>query len=269
MEKSEIIEKQRLLSEKIDEAQVVLVGIGEEFNENYEDIGKFPLLMSALEEVDTNPTLEWIVPFLEKCYIEKHDEGKLISAYQKLYELIKNKDYFIVTTCIDGNIGKAGFDWERIVEPCGGYRALQCSEKCTEALTLPDDFVKLEEQALVDGVGLDSLERPVCSLCGKPLVFNNILCENSYVESGYKPQWEKYTNWLQQTPNKKLCVIELGVGMGLPNIIRWPFEKAAYYNEKAYFFRINEQLYHMTKELENKGISVEMNAVDFLNGYDV
>ena len=250
MEKSEVIEKQNLFRKKIDEAQVVLVGIGEEFNEGFEDIGKFSLLMTALEEVDTNPTLEWIVPFLEKCYIEQHNEGRLVEAYRKLYDIIKDKDYFIVTTCIDENIDKAGFDRERIVEPCGSYRALQCSAKCTEDLTLPDDFVELMQQALLDGVGLDSLERPVCPLCGKPLAFNNVLCEKDYAESGYKPQWEKYTQWLQRTLNKKICLIELGVGMGLPSIIRWPFEKVAYYNEKADFFRINEQLYHMTKELE-------------------
>lgn len=265
MEKSEIMEQQKLLMQKIDEAQVVLVGIGEEFNEDFEDIGKFPLLMSALEEVDTNPTIEWVVPFLEKCYIEKHNEGKIIGAYRKLYDMIKDKDYFIVTTCIDGNIGKAGFDRERIVEPCGGYKVLQCSKACTEDFTSPDDFVKLVEQALLDGVGLDSLEPPVCCQCGKPLVFNNILCERNYVESGYRSQWDKYMDWLQRTLNKKICVIELGVGMGLPSVIRWPFEKVAYYNEKADFFRINEQLHHMTKELEKKGISVVKNAVNFLN----
>ena len=265
MEKSEVIEKQNLFRKKIDEAQVVLVGIGEEFNEGFEDIGKFSLLMTALEEVDTHPTLEWIVPFLEKCYIEQHNEGRLVEAYRKLYDIIKDKDYFIVTTCIDENIDKAGFDRERIVEPCGSYRALQCSAKCTEDLTLPDDFVELMQQALLDGVGLDSLGRPVCPLCGKPLAFNNVLCEKDYAESGYKPQWEKYTQWLQRTLNKKICLIELGVGMGLPSIIRWPFEKVAYYNEKADFFRINEQLYHMTKELEEKGISIGMNAIDFLN----
>lgn len=268
MGNSEIIAQQRLLLQKLDEAQVVLVGIGEEFNEDFKDIGKFPLLMSALEEVDTNPMIEWTVPFLEKSYLDKHDEGRIISAYRKLYSLIKDKDYFIVTTCIDGNIGKAGFDSGRIVEPCGSYRMLQCSKKCTDNLTSPDEFIKLAEQALIDGVGLDSLEKPVCSRCGNPLAFNNILCEGNYVEEGYKLQWEKYTGWLQRTLNKKLCVIELGVEMNLPNIIRWPFEKTAYYNEKASFFRINERLYHMNKELENKGISVIKNAVDFLNEYD-
>lgn len=269
MEKSEITEKQELLSKEIEEAQVVLVGIGEEFNEGFEDIGKFPELMSALEEVDTNPTLEWTVPFLEKCYIKRHNEGRIVDAYRALYGLIKDKDYFIVTTCIDGNIDKINFDKERIVEPCGSYKALQCSKKCNSDLISSENFTDFVFQAILDGVGLDSSERPVCHLCGEPMAFNNILCESNYVEEGYKPQWEKYTNWLQHTLHKKVCILELGVGMNLPGIIRWPFEKIAFYNEKASFFRVNEQLYHMTKELENKGVSIAANAVDFLNRCDI
>ncbi|MDE7208188.1 MAG: hypothetical protein K2N90_13705 [Lachnospiraceae bacterium] len=267
MEKSEFTEKQKLLAKRLEEAQAVLVGIGEEFNEGFEDIGKFPELMSALEEVDTNPTLEWTVPFLENCYIKRHNEGRIVKAYKALYELIKDKDYFIVTTCIDGNIEKADFDKERIVEPCGSYKALQCSKKCNGDLISSEGFTSFVCQAILDGVGLDSLERPVCRFCGEPLAFNNILCESNYMEEGYKPQWEKYTNWLQHTLHKKVCILELGVGMNLPEVIRWPFEKVAFYNEKASFFRVNEQLYHMTKELEDKGTSVMASAIDFLNGY--
>jgi NAD-dependent SIR2 family protein deacetylase len=114
-------------------------------------------------------------------------------------------------------------------------------------------------------VGLDSLEIPRCPHCGEPLVFNNILCERNYVEEGYKPKWEEYKNWLQGTLNRKLCIIELGVGMNLPDVIRWPFEKIAFYNQKSSFFRVNETLYQMTDELADKGISIDMNAVKFLN----
>ena len=66
------------------------------------------------------------------------------------------------------------------------------------------------------------------------------------------------------TLNKKLCVLELGVGMNLPNIIRWPFEKIAYYNKKASFFRVNGSLYQLTEKLSDKGISIGENAIDFL-----
>lgn len=266
MEKTELNESQRLFMERIADADKILVGIGEEFNESFKDIDKFPRLMSALEEVDTNPALEWTVPFLEHRYLIDHDSGKLIEAYKKLYGLIKDKDYFLITTCIDENVKKADLDLERLVEPCGNYTLFQCSEKCCDELYPSRAFSDLVDQATIDGVGLDSLEIPKCPHCGKPLAFNNILCESRYVEGGYQQQWEKYTKWLQMTLNRELCILELGVGMNLPNIIRWPFEKIAFYNKKASFFRINGSSYQMPKELGDKGISIGVNAVDFLQG---
>ena len=65
--------------------------------------------------------------------------------------------------------------------------------------------------------------------------------------------------------NKKLCILELGVDMTYPSIIRWPFEKVAFYNNKAHFVRVNERLYHMSEEIKDKGISVPKNAVEWLS----
>jgi NAD-dependent SIR2 family protein deacetylase len=265
MDNTEFIEKRNLLLDKINDADMVLVGIGEEFNENFKDIDKFPLLMSALEEVDVNTNLEWTVPHLEKRFLMVHEEGPIIEAYKRLAEIIKDKNYFILTICIDENIHKADFKADRIVEPCGNYQKFQCSNKCNNELYPTDEFSDLVHQALLDGVGLDSLEIPKCPCCGAPLAFNNILCDEKYVEDGYKPLWELYTKWLQGTLNKKICVIELGVGMNLPNVIRWPFEKIAFYNNKASFFRINGGVYQMTDELADKGTSINMNAVEFLD----
>ncbi|MEZ3462561.1 MAG: hypothetical protein K1W23_10510 [Lachnospiraceae bacterium] len=266
-DKMGIEEKHKLLSEKIADADMVLVGIGEEFNEDFSDIGRFPHLMSALEEVDIDQTLEWTVPFLEHRFLTEHKDGRLVEAYQNLYEMVRDKNYFVITTCIDENIRKAAFDPERVVEPCGNHEMLQCSDKCCSELYPSKEFSDLVRQAILDGVGLDSLEIPRCPVCGKPLAYNNILCEQNYVEDGYQKQWEKYTKWLQRTLNKKLCILELGVELNLPNIIRWPFEKVAFYNQKAIFFRVNASLFQMTEELSDKGISIEMNAVDYLREY--
>lgn len=268
MDKMEIVEKHKLLIEKIADADMVLVGVGEEFNEDFSDIGRFPHLMSALEEVDIDQTLEWTVPFLEHRFLIEHNDGRLVEAYQNLYGMVRDKNYFVITTCIDENIKKAAFDTERLVEPCGNHEMLQCSDKCCSELYPSREFADLVKQAMLDGVGLDSLEIPRCPVCGKSLAYNNILCEQNYVEDGYQKQWEKYTKWLQLTLNKKLCILELGVELNLPNIIRWPFEKVAFYNQKASFFRINASSYQMTRELSDKGISIGMNAVDYLREYE-
>lgn len=257
------MDKTQLLKEKITDAELVLIGIGEEFNENFSRINQYPHLMKGLEEIDSNESIAWAVPFLEKAYLELEKESDIVHAYRNLYELIKDKNYFIVTTCIDGHIVNAGFHNEKIVEPCGNYGKMQCSEKCSTELYDATDFMAEIKNRLEKLESLEGIEQPVCPHCGKPMVFNNIISEN-YVEEGYLSQWEKYTKWLQGTVNKKLCILELGAGMQLPGIIRWPFEKVAFYNQKASFFRINEKLYQLTEEIGEKGISIERNAREYL-----
>ena len=107
------------------------------------------------------------------------------------------------------------------------------------------------------------LDLGVCPICDDNLILNNIYTEK-YDERGYLDQWQKYTKWLQGTLNKKLCILELGVGMQCPSVIRFPFEKIGYFNQKADFIRINKNLYQLTEELKEKGISISENAVDWL-----
>lgn len=80
----------------------------------------------------------------------------------------------------------------------------------------------------------------VCPTCGAPLNFHTI-ANPDYLENGYLPQWEHYKKWLTATLNKKLCILELGVDFTFPQVIRFPFEKTAFYNKKAVFVRVNSR----------------------------
>ena len=64
---------------------------------------------------------------------------------------------------------------------------------------------------------------------------NNVYAEN-YNENGYLSDWQIYTKWLQGTLNKKVLILELGVGLVFPSVIRWPFEKIAFYNQKEVIY---------------------------------
>ena len=94
--------------------------------------------------------------------------------------------------------------------------------------------------------------------------FNNIYAQK-YMQSGYEKQWERYLKWLQSTVNRKLVVLELGVGMNFPTVIRWPFEKTVMYNKKSVFFRINESLPMLTPEIAEQGYSCQKNSVDVIS----
>lgn len=100
--------------------------------------------------------------------------------------------------------------------------------------------------------------------CGSEAA-GNVVTNEDYDESIYLPQWEVYTTWLQRTLNKKLCVLELGAGFQFPSVIRFPFEKVAYFNKKAFFIRVHLKLAQLTPEIREKSISISEYPLKILN----
>lgn len=234
---------QELLS-ILEESDKVLIGIGEAFERKDLDLNNEDFRLLEKE----NPLL---AGFYRLEYWKEHPDTEVIEAYNTLFELVAQKDYFVVTTCMDDRIYESNFSKERITAPCGTWKYLQCSECCTEEL-LPVTNEIIHKKEMI-----------YCPHCKKIVSFNQVTCDH-YNEKGYLAGWVAYRNWLQKTINRKLCIIELGVGMKYPTIIRWPFEKIAYCNDKASFIRVHDFLYQMTEELGKKGIGIEANPIEFL-----
>lgn len=225
-------------------ADKVLIGIGESFERKDEELNTEAFRMLEKE----NPLL---AGFNRLDYWKNNPKKDVIDAYNRLFELVEQKDYFVVTTCMDDRIYESKFPEDKIAAPCGTWRYLQCSDLCNE------DLLAVTEEMII------KKEMIYCPHCKKRVSFNQVSCDK-YNEQGYLAQWAAYRNWLQRTINQKLCIIELGVGMKYPTIIRWPFEKIAYCNNKASFVRVHDFLYQMTEELGQKGIGIESNPIDFL-----
>lgn len=248
------------LKEKIDAADMILVGIGEEFGVSEKKIfeeDKYKTLAETVKENDN----EWILPyFYAKAAKEKVDR----KAYQSLAALLRGKNYFIVSLQTDDLLYEEefGFQKDRIVTPCGGVRYFQCTENCQDKVSnVPTEIASALETAFSGGE--KNIQPCKCPDCGKALIFNRIGTEN-YCEQGYMPEWERYTKWLQGTLNRNLCILELGVGMKYPNVIRWPFEKMAFFNQKACMFRVHSKLYQLTEELNGKGYGIAQHPIEFL-----
>ena len=75
--------------------------------------------------------------------------------------------------------------------------------------------------------------------------------------------WNKYLHWLGFTLNQKLCVLELGVGFQYPDLIRFPFEKVSYFNQKSRYVRMNERFPQLSAEIADRGVSIKKNPVEF------
>ncbi len=217
--------------EKIDESDLILIGIGSEF-----EASRY------------------------RC------EENAIKALKELKEVLTGKNYFVITTCTNNILLEAGLPKERMVAPCGNLEVKQCSKACQGSL---QQLTAEEKRYIRENCdGDEVLQLGVCPSCGEPMTLNNVYA-SEYDEEGYLGDWKMYTKWLQGTLNKNLCVLELGVDLTFPNIIRWPFEKVAFYNQKALFIRVNEKLYHMSEELKDKGIAVNKKSIDWLLETDI
>jgi hypothetical protein len=102
-----------------------------------------------------------------------------------------------------------------------------------------------------------------CPHCGAPLTGNTIEAE-TYIEEGYLPRWEAYRKWQTMTLNKKLLILELGEDFKTPTVMRWPFEKIAYFNKKAFLFRVNRQFPQVPKELEGKALGIQADSKKYI-----
>lgn len=167
-------------------------------------------------------------------------------VYGKLAELTEGKDFFLVTTVTDAGIFESGIDAARIAAPCGNETWRQCSRSCTKDIWEPGE-----------------VPEDICPHCGAPLTGNTIKAE-AYIEEGYLPQWNKYTAWLAGTLNKRLLILELGVGFDTPTVIRWPFEKTVSLNKKARMYRIHGKFAQLSAEIGGAAVSVSENSVEYL-----
>lgn len=255
--------------EALDHAEMILVGLGEEFDDvrQIQNCGEYVRGVSWLKE----KKLHFLLPAWNEFCLKKRACSDVSEALGRLCGLLEGRNYFVVSAAMNGEIARAAWRKERTVMPCGSTVRLQCGKGCGEALSevseeagrcLSEGFEALYQNG--GGLPEDWLTgMGRCETCGESLVFNNVYAEN-YLESGYLKQWQLYLKWLQGTINRRLTVLELGVGMRFPSVIRWPFEKTVYFNQKAYLYRVNEKLYQLTEELSGKGAGIPQNAIDWL-----
>lgn len=175
-------------------------------------------------------------------------------VYEGLFRLVKDKDYFVITTNVDHCFQKAGFEKKRLFYTQGDYGLFQCSEPChgktyeneemIRAMVLSQGWVIGENNELVLPKGMTlkmavpTQLLPVCPVCGKPLTMN-LRSDNKFVEDeGWHQAAERYETFLR-TRGGKVLFMELGVGYNTPVIIKYPFWQMTAKNPAAVYACIN------------------------------
>ena len=193
-------------------------------------------------------------------------------VYDNLYELVKDKDYFVITTNVDHCFQKAGFDKHRLYYTQGDYGLFQCSEPCHKKTYDNEDIIRKMVMAqgyefkedgslyLPEGRSLKMIVPselvPYCPECGKPMSMN-LRADNTFVEDeGWHVAAQRYEQFLDRHKNLNVVFIELGIGYNTPVIIKYPFWQMTDKWQHAHYICLNYGQAYAPDEIKDKSVCV-------------
>ena len=197
-------------------------------------------------------------------YINRYQDAPK-PVYEDLLNLVRDKDYFVITTNVDHCFQKAGFDKKRLFYTQGDYGLFQCSEPCCQE-TFENETVIREMMERQEDMKIPTELLPVCPRCGKPMTMN-LRSDNKFVEDeGWHRAAERYENFLRTREGQKILFLELGVGYNTPVIIKYPFWKMTAKNPNATYVCINQGQAVCPQEIERQAICIDADIGSALRG---
>ena len=214
-------------------------------------------------------------------YINRYMHAPL-PVYEKLLELVRAKDYFVITTNVDHCFQKAGFDKKRLFYTQGDYGLFQCCVPCHKKTYDNEEIVK--KMLISQGFGFKDSENkkdgglifpenplkmeipselvPHCPVCGKPMSMN-LRCDETFVEDdGWHEAARRYQDFLEKHKNAKTLFLELGVGENTPGIIKYPFWNFVHKNKDAFYAAVNMEETEVPAEIKARSVLIKGDIFD-------
>ena len=150
-----------------------------------------------------------------------------------LEEKLSNKEYMILTSNVDRQFARNHFPVEKVFEYQGNYDNLCCTNQCSpEVWPFRPVMEPMIASTNAKTASISAELIPHCPYCGAPLR----LAFRDY--PSYDAEKAAYQQWLRQSEQGMLCIIEIGVGFNSPGVIRVPFERITQERDAVKFFRI-------------------------------
>ena len=183
-------------------------------------------------------TLEEYWAWWSRMILVNRYEAGVGKPYRDLLELVKDKDYFVLTTNVDHQFQLAGFDKKRLFYTQGDYGLWQCSKPCHQKTYDNEEAVRQMAARQKDGK-IPSQLVPKCPVCGAPMTMN-LRCDMTFVQDdGWYAASGRYEDFLRRHEGMHLLLLELGVGANTPVIIKYPFWQMTAKNPKAVYACVN------------------------------
>ena len=185
-------------------------------------------------------------------------------VYNALLQLVRDKDYFVLTTNVDHCFQKAGFEKRRLFYTQGDYGLWQCSRPCHDKTY---DNERAVRQMVCDqrDMRIPSELIPHCPVCGAPMTMN-LRTDMTFVEDeGWHEAARRYEDFLKCHQGLRVLFLELGVGGNTPVIIKYPFWKMAYQDPKAVYACVNLSRAYCPPEIRRQTVCIEGDIGEILS----
>jgi NAD-dependent SIR2 family protein deacetylase len=259
----------------IREADGILIGAGAGLSADagldYTDTARFARLFPAMVKRGFRMQAELIgytgwSPAVQWGYFAIHVNEMRFKApphpvYGRLLDLVRNKDYFVMTSNVDEMFVKNGFEEERVFTPQGSYALMQCLKPCTNTTWPTKPIIS----RILPNIDPDTQEVtdpeviPRCPNCGGP-VFMNVRGGDWFLEDPYVEQAERFSEWVRRKRGR-LLALEIGAGFNTPSVIRWPIERVVHFHPEAHLIRVNLQWPQVPKEIAHRSLSSQCSAM--------
>ncbi len=176
-------------------------------------------------------------------------------VYDRLYDLVKDKDYFVLTTNVDHCFQKAGFEKCRLFYTQGDYGLFQCSRPChaktydnesvirkmvaAQGYRFDDDGALVLPEGVRPQITVPSELVPYCPVCGEPMSMNLRADETFVEDEGWHLAAGRYAKFLRNHREGNILFLEAAVGFNTPGIIKYPFWQMTAENPKATYACVN------------------------------
>lgn len=193
-------------------------------------------------------------------------------VYPKLLNLVKNKDYFVVTTNVDHQFQRSGFDKKRLFYTQGDYGLFQSvnfenqhtynNEAWVTKAMMAQGFEKDANgifQVPESGIAMriPTALIPKCPADGSDVVMNLRVDESFVEDAGWHRASAAYADFLRRHEPLHVLFLELGVGANTPVIVKYPFWQMTMTNDKAVYACVNYGEAFCPKEIEGRSICLD------------
>jgi len=259
-----------LLRNKLETADAVLIGAGaglstsagltysgERFEKHFSDFKEqykiTDMYSGGFYPFDTLE--EYWAWWSRHIYINRYDV-EIGKPYKDLLEIVKDKDYFVLTTNVDHQFKLTGFDKKRLFYTQGDYGLWQCSKPCHNE-TYDNENVVRKMVALQKNMKIPTELIPHCPKCCAPMTMN-LRCDDTFVQDeGWYKAAERYRLFVNRHKDLNILLLELGVGSNTPAIIKYPFWQMTAQNENATYTCINLGMSVCPAEIEQQSICID------------